>query len=115
MIDLVEEEEEEEWPEAGVQNTQKRQNNTHKRINNVFDHLSALIHQDTKDCARLKPFKNFKKIGCEAVAESMGNADVDVVLQDNKRPNSTIPTISTFDGRGQSRWWTPLKSYHDRP
>ena len=41
VIDLVEEEEEEEWPEAGVQNIEEAEQYTQK-INNVFDHLSAL-------------------------------------------------------------------------
>ena len=47
VVDLVEEEEEEEWPEAGVQNIEEAKRYTDK-INNVFDHLSVLIHQDTK-------------------------------------------------------------------
>ena len=47
VVDLVEEEEEEEWPEVGVQNIEEAERYTDK-INNVFDHLSVLIHQDTK-------------------------------------------------------------------
>ena len=48
VVDLIEEEEEE-WPEAGVQNIEEAERYTDK-INNVFDHLSVLIHQDTKTC-----------------------------------------------------------------
>ena len=40
VIDLVEEEEEEEWPEVGVQNPEEAEHYTEK-INNVFDHLST--------------------------------------------------------------------------
>ena len=47
VVDLVQEEEEEEWPEAGVQNIEEAEQYTQK-VNNVFDHLSVLIHQDTK-------------------------------------------------------------------
>ena len=49
VVDLVEEEEEEEWPEVGVQNIEEAEHYTDK-INIVFDHLSVLIHQDTKTC-----------------------------------------------------------------
>ena len=38
----------------------------------------------------------------------MGDADVDIVLRSIKGPDSTIPEAA-FDGRGASRWWTPLK------
>ena len=47
VVDLVEEEEEEEWPEVGVQNVEEAEHYTDK-INNIFDHLLVLIHQDTK-------------------------------------------------------------------
>ena len=38
VVDLVEVEEEEEWPEAGEQNVEEAERYTEK-INNVFDHL----------------------------------------------------------------------------
>ena len=60
VIDLVEEEEEEEWPEAGVQNVEEAECYTDK-INNNFDHLLVLIHQDTKT-ALSQTIQNFKKI-----------------------------------------------------
>ena len=46
VVDLIEEEEEE-WPEAGAQ-TVKEAEEYVDHINNVFDHLSTLIHEDTK-------------------------------------------------------------------
>ena len=60
VVDLVEEEEEEEWPEVGVQNVEEAERYTDK-INNIFDHLSVLIHQDTKT-ALSQTIQNFKKI-----------------------------------------------------
>ena len=57
---MVEEEEEEEWPEAGVQNIEEAERYTDK-INNIFDHLLVLIHQDTKT-ALSQTIQNFKKI-----------------------------------------------------
>ena len=78
VIDLVEEEEEEEWPEAGVQNIEEAEQYTQK-VNNVFDHLSVLIHQDTKT-ALAQTIQNFKKIVAKQW-QSMGDADVDVILR----------------------------------
>ena len=60
VIDLAEEEEEEERPEGGVQNPEEADQYTDK-INNIFDHLSILIHQDTKT-ALLQTIQNFKKV-----------------------------------------------------
>ena len=85
VVDLVEEEEEEEWPEAGVQNIEEAEHYTDK-INNVFDHLSALIHQDTKT-ALAQTIQNFKKVVAKQW-ESMGDADVDVVLRSIKDPTA---------------------------
>ena len=59
VVELVEEEEEE-WPEAGVQNVAEAEQYQDK-INNVFDTLSILIHQDTKT-ALSDTIQNFKKI-----------------------------------------------------
>ena len=47
IIELLEEEEEE-WPDAGAQNPEEAQQYV-DRINNIFDHLSKLIHEDKKD------------------------------------------------------------------
>ena len=57
---MVEEEEEEEWPEVGVQNVEEAERYTDK-INNIFDHLSVLIHQDTK-WHYLKLFKILRRL-----------------------------------------------------
>ena len=46
VIDLLEEDEEE-WPEAGAQNPEEAEQCVDK-INNIFDHLSTLIHDDKK-------------------------------------------------------------------
>ena len=82
MVDLVEEEEEE-WPEAGVQNIEEAERYTDK-INNIFDHLSVLIHQDTKT-ALSQTIQNFKKVVTHQW-ESMGDADMDIILRMIKDP-----------------------------
>ena len=84
VIDLMEEEEEE-WPEAGAQNVKEAEQYM-DRINNIFDHLSTLIHEDTKD-ALGQTIKNFKKIVTRQW-EMMGDADVDVVLRTIKDPTA---------------------------
>ena len=84
VVDLVEEEEEE-WPEAGVQNVEEAEHYQDK-INNIFDHLSVLIHQDTKT-ALSQTIQNFKKVVTHQW-ESMGDADVDVVLRMIKDPTA---------------------------
>ena len=84
VIDLMEEEEEE-WPEVGAQNPEEAEWYTEK-INNVFDHLSELIHQDTKT-ALGQTIQNFKKIVVRQWA-TMGDADVDVILKTIKDPTA---------------------------
>ena len=76
VVDLMEEEEEE-WPEAGAQNPEEAERYVEK-INNMFDHLSTLIHKDMKT-ALGQTIKNFKKIVAKQW-EMMGEANVDVVL-----------------------------------
>ena len=77
VVDLVEEEEEE-WPEAGVQNIEEAECYQDK-INNIFDYLLTLINQDTKT-ALSQTIQNFKKVvACQW--ESMGDADMDVILR----------------------------------
>ena len=75
-MDLIEEEEEE-WPEAGVQNIEVAEEYV-DHVNNVFNHLSTLIHEDTKT-ALGQTIRNFKKIVVRQW-ETMGDADVDVIL-----------------------------------
>ena len=82
MIDLMEEEEEE-WPEAGAQNPEEAEQYVDK-INNIFDHLSTLIHDDKKD-ALGQTIKHFKKLVAKH-CETMGDTDVDVVLHTIKDP-----------------------------
>ena len=84
VIDLMEEEEEE-WPEVGAQNPEEAEGYTEK-INNVFDHISTLIHQDMKT-ALGQTIQNFKKIVARQWA-TMGDADVDVILRTIKDPTA---------------------------
>ena len=58
MIELLDKEEEE-WPDAGAQNPEEAQQYVDK-INNIFDHLSELIHEDKKDALGMT-IQNFKK------------------------------------------------------
>ena len=84
VVDLLEEEEEE-WPEAGVQNVEEAEQYV-DHINNVFDHLSTLIHEDTKT-ALGQTIQNFRKIVARQW-ETMGDADIDVILQTIKDPTA---------------------------
>ena len=84
VVELVEEEEEE-WPEAGAQNVAEAEQYQDK-INNIFDTLSILIHQDTKT-ALLDTIQNFKKIITKQW-DSMGAADTDMVLRTIKDPTA---------------------------
>ena len=85
VIDLVEEEEEEEWPEAGAQNVEEAEHYTDK-INNIFDHLLVLIHEDVKT-ALSQTVQNFKKVVTKQW-ESMVVADTDIVLRTIKDPTA---------------------------
>ena len=85
VVDLVEEEEEEEWPEVGAQNVEEAEHYTDK-INNIFDHLSVLIHEDVKT-ALSQTVQNFKKVVTKQW-ESMGDTDVDVILRMIKDPTA---------------------------
>ena len=82
MIDLLDEEEEE-WPDTGAQNPEEVQQYI-DRINNIFDHLSELIHEDKKDTLGTT-IRNFKKLIAKQW-ETMGDADVDIVLCTIKDP-----------------------------
>ena len=83
IIELLEEEEEE-WPDAGGQNPEAQQ--YVDRINNIFDHLSELIHEDKKDALGMT-IQNFKKwIVRQWVM--MGDADIDVVLHTIRDPTT---------------------------
>ena len=95
VIDLMEEEEEE-WPEVGAQNPEEAEWYTEK-INNVFDNLLTLIHQDTKT-ALGQTIQNFKKIVVRQW-ETMGDADVDVILRTIKDP-TVVYLQQHLTGRG---------------
>ena len=85
VVELVEEEEEE-WPEAGAQNVEEAEWYQDK-INNIFNHLSVLIHEDTKTQRLHKMIQNFKKVVTKQW-DSMGAADTDVVLRTIKDPTA---------------------------
>ena len=82
VIDLLDEEEEE-WPDAGAENPEEAQQYVDK-INNIFDHLSELIHEDKKDALGMT-IRNFKKWIVKQWA-TMGDADIDVVLHTIRDP-----------------------------
>ena len=84
VIDLLDEEEEE-WPDAGAQNPEEAEQYVDK-INHIFDHLSELIHEDKKN-ALGTTIKNFKKLIVKQW-ETMGDADVDIVLHTIKDPTT---------------------------
>ena len=84
VVELVEEEEEE-WPEAGAQNVAEAEQYQDK-INHIFNHLSILIHQDTKR-ALSDTIQNFKKIITKQW-DSMGAANTDMVLRTIKDPTA---------------------------
>ena len=84
VIELVEEEEEE-WPEAGAQNVAEAEQ-YQDRINNIFNHLSTLIHEDVKDTLG-QTVKNLKKVVAKQW-EVMGDADVDVILRTIRDPTA---------------------------
>ena len=84
MIDLLEEEEEE-WPEAGAQNPEEAEQYV-DRINSIFDHLSRLIHEDKEDTLGMT-IRNFKKLVAKQW-ETMGDADIDIVLHTIKDPTA---------------------------
>ena len=77
VVELIEEEEEEEWPEVGAQNIEEAEQYV-DQVNNVFEHLSTLIHEDTKT-ALGQTIQNFKKVVMRQW-ETMGDTDVDVIL-----------------------------------
>ena len=85
VIDLLDEEEEEEWPDAGAQNPEEAEQYINK-INHIFDHLSELIHEDKKN-ALGTTIRNFKKLIVKQW-EVMGDADVNVVLHTIKDPTT---------------------------
>ena len=105
VIDLLEEEEEE-WPEAGAQNLEEAEQYV-DQINNIFDHLSTLIHEDTKD-ALGQTIRNFKKIVTRQW-EMMGDVDVDVVLHTNQRPHCSV-SMATPHKRGTRRGGSPRRN-----
>ena len=82
VIDLLDEKEEE-WPDAGAQNPGEAQQYVDK-INNIFDHLSKLIHEDKKDALGMT-ISNFKKRIVKQWV-MMGDVNIDIVLRTIRDP-----------------------------
>ena len=96
VIEILEEEEEE-WPEAGVQNVAEAEQYQDK-INNIFDTLSILIHQDTKT-ALSDTIQNFKKVITKQW-DSMGGSRHRRGIEDHQGSDGTILT-TTSNGQGR--------------
>ena len=109
LIDLIEEEEEE-WPEAGAQNLEEAEQYM-DRINNMFDHLSTLIHEDKKD-ALGQTIKNFKKLVAKQW-ETMGDVDIDIVLHTIKDPTAVY--LHQHLTRGGVKVFDPLEEIPTSP
>ena len=106
MIEIVEEEEEE-WPEAGAQNVAEAEQYQDK-INNIFDTLSILIHQDTKT-ALSDTIQILKRLSQSN--GQYGGSRHRRGIEDYQGSDGALFT-TTLNGLGASRWWTPLKIYH---
>ena len=85
VIDLLNEEEEEEWLDTGAQNPEEVEQYIDK-INHIFNHLSELIHEDKKNVLGTT-IRNFKKLIVKQW-EMMGDADIDIVLCTIKDPTA---------------------------
>ena len=109
VIELLEEEEEE-WPDAGAQNPEEAQQYV-DRINNIFDHLSELIHEDKKDALGMT-IQNFKKWIVKQWA-MMGDADIDVVLH-TIRDHATV-YLRQHLTRGGVNVFNPPEDVPSRP
>ena len=109
MIDLLDEEEEE-WPDAGAQNPEEAQQYVNK-INNIFDHLSELIHEDKKDTLGMTIW-NFKKWIMKQWV-MMGEADVDIVLHTIRDPTTVY--LRQHLTRGGVNVFDPPEDIPSRP
>ena len=105
VVDLIEEEEEK-WPEAGAQNVKEAEEYV-DHINNVFDHLSTLIHEDTKT-ALGQTIRNFKKVVMRQW-ETMGDADVDVIPPNDQGPHCGV-FVPTPHKRGSQGGGSPQRN-----
>ena len=76
IIEVLDDDDGDDWPDAGPQNPAEAQAYTNKIIK-VFDTFSNLIHQDNKD-ALPKTIQNLKKLMAKHW-DLMGQADLEVV------------------------------------
>ena len=98
VIDLLDEEEEEEWPDAGAQNPEEAEQYVNK-INHIFNHLSELIHEDKKNALRMT-IRNFKKLIVKQW-ETMGDADDECCPLHHQGPRCNLPLTTPHQGRGR--------------
>ena len=98
VIDLLEEEEEE-WPEAEAQNLEEAEQYMDK-INNIFDHLSTLIHEDSKD-ALAQTIRNFKKLVAKQWGDDVGCGHRQCPPY-YQGPHSCVSMSTPHEGRSQS-------------
>ena len=96
VIDLVEEEEEEEWPEAGAQNMEEAEHYTDK-INNIF-RPSFGPHPRRHQNSTITNSPKFQESRDQAVGKH-GGGQYRRSAQNNKGSNSIIPEAA-FDGWG---------------
>ena len=94
VIDLLDEEEEE-WPDAGAQNPEEAQQYVDK-INNIFDHLSELIHEDKKDALGT----TIQKVGHETVGND-GRCGHQCCSLHHKGPHCSLSPTTSHQGRSQ--------------
>ena len=78
ILDDIEEEEEDDWPESGPVNLQEAKAYT-DHINNVFDTMAEMLHNDKKD-ALPKCIRTFKKL-IAMKWHSMTDADPEVAIR----------------------------------
>ena len=78
IIDVLDDDEEQDWPETGPVNLSEAKHYIDK-ITDVFNNLSDLLHEDWKD-ALPKMIRSFCKLVVKHW-ESMSDADPEVVIQ----------------------------------
>ena len=97
MIELLEEEEEE-WPDTGAQNPEEAQQYIDK-INNIFDHLSELIHEDKKNALGMT-IRNFKKWVMKQWVDD-GGCGRQRCSPHHKGPRRSLPLTTPHQGRSR--------------
>ena len=97
VIELLDEEEEE-WPDAGAQNPEEAQQYVNK-INNIFDHLSELIHEDKKD-ALGDDHPTLQNVDHETVGDD-GRCGCQCCSPHHKGPCHSLSLTTSHQGRSR--------------